>query len=73
MEIRYEDLCEVSLEWVCVAIEFAGLEWSPGFAATVRNFVLKNTNYKWQEELTGAQQKVFNECLSDTLKKYGHV
>jgi len=73
MEIRYEDLCQSPLEWTRQAIEFAGLEWSPGFAATVRNFSLKNTNYKWQEELTEVQQKVLNECLSDTLKKYNYA
>jgi hypothetical protein len=73
LEIRYEDLCQDPVKSFRMAAEFSGLEWSPRFEATVRSFSFKNTNYKWQEHLNEAQQKVLNECLRNTLKKYGYT
>lgn len=73
LEIRYEDLCQEPIRWLRLATEFAGLEWQPRFEAIVRGFSLENTNYKWQKDLSDAQQKVLDECLSDTLTKYGYT
>ena len=73
LEIRYEDLCQEPVRLFRMATEFCDLEWSPTFETTVRGFSLKNTNYKWQEHLSDAQQKVLNECLGDTLEKYGYA
>jgi hypothetical protein len=73
LEIRYEDLCQDPVTSLRTAAEFSDLEWSPRFEATVRGFSLKNTNHKWREHLSDAQQKILKECLSNTLKKYGYV
>lgn len=73
MEIRYEDLCQDPVKAFQMAAEFSGLEWSSRFEVTVNQFSLRNTNYKWQEHLSDAQQKILNECLSDALKKYGYA
>ncbi len=73
LEIRYEEMCQDPIEIFQLATEFSELEWSPRFEAIVRGFSFKNTNYKWREHLNDAQQKVLNECLDDTLKKYGYV
>ena len=73
LDIRYEDLCQDPVKTFQVATEFDGLEWSPWFKATVNQFSLRNTNHKWREHLSDAQQKMLNECLGDTLKKYGYA
>lgn len=56
-----------------MAAEFSELEWPSGFEATVRKFSFENTDYKWRKHLSDAQQQVLNECLGDTLKKYGYT
>ena len=73
LEIRYEDLCQDPVKTFQMAAEFGELEWSPGFEAIVNGFSFKNTNYKWREHLSDEQQKVLDECLGDTLRKYGYV
>jgi hypothetical protein len=73
LEIRYEDLCRAPIETFQEAIRFSGLEWSSQFEASINRFSLRNTNHKWQEHLGDAQQKILDECLGDTLQKYGYV
>jgi hypothetical protein len=73
LEIRYEDLCQDPVKTFQMATGFGALEWSPRFEITVNGFSFRNTNYKWREHLSEAQQRVLNECLSDTLEKYGYT
>ena len=73
LEIRYEDLCQDPIKVFQSATEFSALERSPQFEAIIRSYSLKNTNHKWQEHLTETQKKILNECLSNTLKKYGYI
>lgn len=73
LEIRYEDLCQDPGKVFQMGAEFSGLEWSSRFESAVNQFSLRNTNYKWQEHLSNAQQKILNECLGDALKKYGYA
>jgi hypothetical protein len=73
LEIRYADLCQEPEETFKKIIEFSKLEWSSEFEATVRGFSFKNTNYKWQDDLTEAQRKILNQSLADTLKKYRYI
>jgi len=73
LEIRYEDLCQEPVATFQKAVEFCDLQWSPDFEAAVHRFSFKDTNYKWREHLTDAQQRILSESLGDTLKKYGYV
>jgi len=73
LEIRYEDMCRDPITAFQTATEFSEMEWSPAFESTVRSFSFKNTNRKWQEHLSQVQQKILNECLSQSLQKYGYI
>ncbi|MCP4372436.1 MAG: sulfotransferase [Deltaproteobacteria bacterium] len=58
MEVKYEDLCADSIDVFKKVTEFCELEWSPKFENSVKKYSLKNTNYKWKQELTGSQQEI---------------
>jgi hypothetical protein len=72
LEIRYENLCQDPIAVFRRTAEFGALDWSPQFEAAVKSFPLRNTNGKWQEYLSNAQQEMLCECLKDTLKEYGY-
>lgn len=72
LEIKYEDLCWQPIETFLLVAKFCELQWSSGFESVIRSSRLKNTNSKWQEELTDYQKKILNECLRDYLEKYGY-
>lgn len=72
-EIKYEDYCaapEASFRQSC---EFAELEWTPGFAAAVAGHKLRETNYKWREELTAEQGRILTEVTAPWLEKLGYT
>jgi hypothetical protein len=73
LEIRYEDMCKDPVGIFHRATEFTELEWSARFqfAIQARSFV--NTNYKWQHQLSAAQQGILHECLGETLREYDYV
>ncbi len=73
MEIPYEELCQEPIKTFQKAIEFSELEWSSQFEARVKTFSLKNTNYKWQKDLSEEQQHILTECLGPTLRRYGYA
>jgi len=73
LEIRYEDMCQDPIKTFQTAADFSELRWSPDFENTVRSFSFKNTNHKWREHLSEAQQNILNECLSQSLQKYGYA
>lgn len=73
LEIRYEDMCQDPVNMFRQAVAFGDLEWSPRFEATLDGFSFRNTNYKWREQLTDAQQQVLCQCLAEPLQKYGYV
>ncbi len=72
MEIRYEDFCSSSLEIFRNVIEFCELEESSEFEEFVKSYVLKNTNFKWQKELTDYQKNIANITLREHLRKFGY-
>ena len=72
LEIRYEDICQNPVKVFQTATEFSGLEWSPKFEAAIQRFTFKSADYKWREHLTQTQQEMLNDCLGDTLRKYGY-
>ncbi len=73
MEIRYEALCAAPQDALRQAADFCELPWTDDFQAATARFSLKNTNYKWQKDLTAAQQQILNDCLADSLHQYEYV
>lgn len=72
LEVKYENLCDDPLKVFGNVIEFCDLEMTREFEVSVKSCVLKNSNYKWQEELTVNQQNIIMDVLSEYLKKYGY-
>lgn len=72
LEIRYEDLCADPLGVTRTAIEFAGLEWSPAVQRSVAALRLRSQNDKWKQGLSPAQQAVLNDCMRDSLPRWGY-
>jgi len=70
LEIKYEDLCANPIEVFKKILEFAELKYPKDFIKTIRQFDLKNKNYKWQIELTEYQKEILNDILKDYLVKY---
>lgn len=58
LEVRYEDLCESPVDKFKAVVGFCDLDWSPLFEKNLQKYSLKNTNYKWQQELTTHQQEI---------------
>ena len=58
LEIKYEDFCGQPVQTIRNAIDFCGLEWTIQFEEMLRSFKIKNTNYKWKQDLTKDQQKI---------------
>lgn len=72
MEIRYEDICENPTGVFKAAAEFAALPWSSEFEAAIHQYAFKSADHKWRDNLTETQQAILNDCLENTLKKYGY-
>lgn len=72
LSLSYEDLCLSPLEQVRRAADFCGLEWTTEFQRDVNRMKMRNTNFKWRKELTEKQQVLLNDCLSDSLARYGY-
>lgn len=72
LEIKYEDLCDDPLTTFKTAAEFSELDWTPKFEKEIKKQKIKNTNHKWQAELTEGQKTILNQVLSRHLVKYGY-
>jgi hypothetical protein len=73
LEIRYEDLCENPVDVFRQAIDFCELEWLPEFEQSIQGFNLRNTNYKWQKDLTLHQQEILENLLTPYLEFYNYI
>ncbi len=73
LQIRYEDFCVNTTQTLQQAMTFSEMDWTANIEATVRQIPVKSTDYKWKEDLTAEQQWILNDCLHDTLQKYGYV
>lgn len=58
LELTYENLCADPVGVFEKVIRFCELPWSPNFENSIKTYSLKNTNYKWRQELTLEQQKI---------------
>jgi hypothetical protein len=73
MEVKYEDFCSNPLGIFEKVVQFCGLEWPRGFRNSIQKYALRNTNYKWQKELTADQQDIAEDVMRDHLKAYGYL
>jgi hypothetical protein len=72
LEIPYEELCRDPMAVFENAIQFCGLDWSPRFQSTVQSAEIEDTNDKWRQDLSSVQQQQLNDCIQQTLSKYGY-
>jgi len=72
MELRYETFCSEPLNSFKQIIQFSKLPWTADFEQIVKGFTIKSADYKWREQLTFNQQKILNDCLHDSLTRYGY-
>lgn len=72
LEIRYEDICVDPLAILKKTAEFCEIEWNEYFEARLKTYSLRNTNTKYNQELSIQQQEVLNSVLCDYLEKYGY-
>jgi len=65
MELDYEALCVDPIGAYKAVLEFSELAWVPAFENKIKQYRLKNTNYKWQEDLTEDQQRIVEYYAND--------
>lgn len=63
MEVKYEDLCAAPTDVFKEVIQFCELEWLPDFERAVKKYSLQNSNDKWRQELTAAQQQIIEHFV----------
>ena len=73
LEIKHEDLCSDAIAVFREVIKFCGLEWTRDFETKLKSYELKNTNDKWQKELTSKQKSDLEEVLQNHLRKYKYL
>ncbi len=73
MEIKYEELCSNKLDIFKNVVNFCDLDWDLNFEKTVNRSDLKNTNFRWQEELTIKQQETLNSVLQSHLSIFNYT
>ena len=73
LEIRYEDFATRPVDTFRGVATFCGLDWDTSFERIVSNYRIENANYKWQQDLSPAQQEVLLKILGDDLRRYGYA
>lgn len=64
MEIDYETFCLDPAGVMQEVVDFCDLAWSAQFAAAIGRHRVESSNYKWQADLTPAQQAIMNKILA---------
>lgn len=72
-EVKYEEWCEDPVRVFESVLAFCELDWTGKFKRSINRFELRNTNYKWQQDLTPDQQDVLESVLRDELQKHGYT
>lgn len=72
LEFKYEDLCARPVDLFRQGVEFAGLNWTPGFQRTIEQANIRSQNVKWQQDLTPDQQRLVEESLARHLGAWGY-
>ena len=72
LEIKYEAFCERPLETVRQVLEFSDLPSPPAFEREIAAAPIRNTNERWRDGLTVAQQRILDGLLHEDLLRYGY-
>jgi hypothetical protein len=73
MEISYEQLCEDTIGVMRGICGFLEIEWNESFQSRVQKYKMRNTNYKWKDNLSAGQSKILNRVLADSLTRLGYT
>lgn len=73
LEVRYEDFAKQPVESFRQVADFCGLEWSMRFERALSRYRIESANYKWQKDLSPAQQAVLLAVLGDELGRHGYA
>ncbi len=71
-EIRYEDLCDDPVGSFTDVTDFCDLAMTSDFEQAIVDFGFRNTNDKWQRDLTELQQRQLEEELAPHLHRWGY-
>jgi len=72
MEVRYEDFAVDPQGMFGKVLDFCQLDYPQQFRDRIGGFKVESANYKWKEDLTEKQRQQLEECLRDTLQRYGY-
>ena len=74
-EIDYDHLCAEPVRTYQEMVNFCDLDWTPDFAQVVQRQTMRNTNYKWQEDLNLEQQRILDHFfpVADDVHLNGSV
>ena len=72
LEVKYEDLCADPRQTLEDITGFCGLGWAKELDKQLAKTTFKNTNLKWQKDMTGRQKTIMNEILKDYLLLYNY-
>lgn len=73
LELKYEHLCSDPLGVLRKVTEFCNLDWTEDFERKHRTSQVRNSNQKFQRDLTAKQQSDVEEVLGDYLRRYGYL
>lgn len=73
MEVRYEDFAARPIDMFREVVAFCELDWDARFERALSRYRVESANYKWQQDLDPAQQRILLQVLGDDLEKYGYV
>lgn len=72
-EVTYETLCADPVGIFREIVDFCELPWTAGFEETIRRKEWRNSNNKYQRDLTPDQQAVLNRVLGEHLDRWGYA
>jgi Sulfotransferase family len=72
LEVRYEDYCAQPLETCRRVVDFAELEWSPGFERQVKATRITDMTNRFRKDLSSEQQALLTDLLRTDLLRYGY-
>jgi hypothetical protein len=71
--LKYEQFCSNPFNTLRKLIEFCELDWTEDFERKLQTFQVRNTNQKFQRDLTAKQQSEVEEVLGDYLRRYDYL
>jgi len=72
LQIRYEDLCTDKSSVLKKLLDYCELDDCQSFSRAVTSLPVRNTNFKWENDLSSTQIAVLEDILAAHLQKYGY-